>query len=154
MHNPYEDDFRQLSRSEMRVVLLKIRIPSCDGFKYMRSGRISLRDVANETTVNYLTLFSIINGWDNHHVRRYYNVPRKKVKILSKWLLMFEHGMIKKVNKKFIYLDEPTKTMQTIQRIVMTPKGPKIESGKQFNVPGLMPSFKKVFQDNAKKVLR
>lgn len=143
MPNPYEDDFPVLSREEMGVILRKITIPQHEAYKYIRSGRISLVDCERETGVRRRALQAIIKGLTVLNQKQI--LWKKRIRPLSRWLVMYECGMIKKVDKKIVYLPEPTKQMPSIMRLSLQADGPKVIKAQQRAAPSLMPGFKSMF---------
>lgn len=143
--NPYNKDFPELSRDEMRLILAKIRIPQREAVAQMYSGRISLRDCYKETKVKRHALHAILACVPVTDLRLDQCVPKKRVRQLSRWLLMYECGMMKKVDGKILYLPEPTKAMPTFSRIALGPAGAMVLPMIRREAPTLMPGFKSLF---------
>lgn len=145
MANPYDDDYPVLSREEMRLILMKVRVPKATCFMYLHKGntRISLVDCAKANGVRRHALAAIISGKQNlasHEI-----LHKKRIRPLSRWLVMYECGMITKAGGVLTYLTEPTKAMPAVMRLQLTAAGPKMIKATARAAPSLMPSFKAMF---------
>jgi hypothetical protein len=152
MASEYDDDFKLLSRDEMRIILNKMytpwekHVPPSIDLQFYRN-KMTINDVFLLTKVYRMCLLDIVHGrpnvQDKHRQRK---LSHKKHVILSRFLLKCECGMIKKVDGKIIYSDTPTKPIPLIRKIVMSAAGPTVRTFEQKQAPTAMPKFMEIFK--------
>lgn len=152
MLDSYKEDFQLLSRAEMRVILLKIYTPRPDVPRLLvwtRGARqkITMTDVARETKISQCCLLYIKKGLPNTQNPPANNrkLSAKKHVVLSRFLLKYECGMVKKEDGVMIYLDQPTKSIAVIRQVLMGASGPFVKTFEARQAPTAMPKFKEIF---------